>query len=374
MDCSGNPELRVLVLTLTAKDAELTRAILNRAGIECLACSSVQHVCDELQAGAGAVLIAEEAVVQSRDDCLIDWLAKQPPWSDLPLLVSARPGADSAAVAQAMDLLGNVTVLERPVRVAALVSAVRTALRARERQYETRDHLQQISRSERDLRDFFDNASVGLHWVGPDGIILNVNQTELDMLGFAREEYVGRHVAEFHVDRPVIDEILDRLARGETLREFPARMRCKDGAILDVRINSNVLFEDGQFIHSRCFTRNVTELKRAYEARSRLAAIVDSSDDAIISKSLDGHIQTWNAGAERIFGYAAAEVVGRPITILIPPDRQHEEPELLARLRRGEHIDHFETVRVRKDGRQIEVSVTISPIRDSTGTISELSA
>jgi PAS domain S-box-containing protein len=198
-----------------------------------------------------------------------------------------------------MDLLGNVTVLERPVRVAALVSAVRTALRARERQYETRDHLQQISRSERDLRDFFDNASVGLHWVGPDGIILNVNQTELDMLGFAREEYVGRHVAEFHVDRPVIDEILDRLARGETLREFPARMRCKDGAILDVRINSNVLFEDGQFIHSRCFTRNVTELKRAYEARSRLAAIVDSSDDAIISKSLDGHIQTWSAGRSR---------------------------------------------------------------------------
>ena len=362
-------EQRVLVLAVTAKDADLTRTILNRAGIECLPCASLRQLCDELTAGAGAALISEEAVVQSRDNCLADWLAQQTPWSDLPVLVSARPGADSAAVAQAMDMLGNVTVLERPMRVAALVSAVRTALRARNRQYETRDHLVQIARSEHDLRDFFENASVGLHWAGPDGIILRVNQTELEMLGYAREEYVGRHIAEFHVDRPVIEDILARLARGETLRELPARMRRKDGVILDVRINCNVLFEDGRFIHSRCFTRDVTDLKRAFEARSRLAAIVDSSDDAIVSKTLDGHIVTWNAGAERLFGYTADEVVGRPITILIPPDRQNEEPALLARLRRGERIQHFETVRVTKEGRQLDVSLTVSPVRGADGKI-----
>ena len=369
MDPRGIVEKRVLLLALTAKDAELTQRILSRAGVECLKCASLRQVCDDLNVGAGAVLIPEEAVVQSHDPCLAVWLAGQPPWSDLPVLVSARPGADSAAVAQAMDILGNVTVLERPMRVAALVSAVRTALRARHRQYLTRDQMLQVSRSERDLRDFFENASVGLHWVGPDGTILQVNQTELEMLGYAREEYVGRHIAEFHVDQPVIEEILARLSAGETLREFPARIRSKDGTILDVRINSNVLFEDGRFIHTRCFTRDVTELKRASEARSRLAAIVDSSDDAIISKSLDGVIQTWNAGAERLFGYAAAEVIGKPITILIPADRQDEEPALLARLRRGERIDHFETIRVTKHGRQLNISLSVSPIRDAEGEI-----
>jgi PAS domain S-box-containing protein len=112
----------------------------------------------------------------------------------------------------------------------------------------------------------------------------------------------------------------------------------------------------------------IEELFRA-EAHARLAAIVESSDDAIVSKSLDGVILTWNRGAERIFGYTAAEAVGRPITILIPPDRQHEEPQILARLRAGERIDHYETVRIAKDGRYLDVSVTISPVRDATGRI-----
>jgi len=252
-DRNISPEERVLVLALTAKDAELTQTILHQAGVQCLACTSLQQVCDELAVGAGAALITEEAVGQRRDNCLTRWLAEQPPWSDLPVLVFARPGADSAAVAHAMELLGNVTVLERPMRVASLVSTVQTALRARRRQYQTRDHLTQISRSARD--------------------------------------------------------------------------------------------------------------------RSRLAAIVDSSDDAIISKTLDGDIQTWNAGAERLFGYTADEVIGRPITILIPQDRQQEEPAVLVRLRRGERIDHFQTVRVRKDGRHINVSLSVSPVYDADGRI-----
>src|SRR5688572_3638076 len=105
------------------------------------------------------------------------------------------------------------------------------------------------------------------------------------------------------------------------------------------------------------------------EARAWLAAIVEGSDDAIVSKSLEGVISTWNKGAERIFGYAAAEVIGRPINILIPSDRQEEEPQILARIRSGERVEHFETVRMRKDGRLIDVSVTISPVRDATGTI-----
>jgi PAS domain S-box-containing protein len=114
---------------------------------------------------------------------------------------------------------------------------------------------------------------------------------------------------------------------------------------------------------------DVTERKRAEEAQLRLAAIVASSDDAIISKTLGGVITTWNAGAQRTFGYAAEEAVGRPVTILIPPDRQDEESQIIERLRRGESVHHFETVRLRKDGRQIHVSLAISPIKDDAGQI-----
>ena len=119
--------------------------------------------------------------------------------------------------------------------------------------------------SSRDEADFFENASIGLHCVGADGIILRANRVELEMLGYSPEEYIGHHIAEFHADRPVIDDILECLTRGETLRDCSARLRCKDGSIRDVLINSNVLFEDGKFIHTRCFTRDITDRKRAEE-------------------------------------------------------------------------------------------------------------
>jgi hypothetical protein len=107
----------------------------------------------------------------------------------------------------------------------------------------------------------------------------------------------------------------------------------------------------------------------ALKALQLLSAIVDSSDDAIISKTLDGTITSWNKSAERLFGYTEAEAVGQSITMLIPKDRLDEEPHIIARLRRGERVDHFETIRRRKDGTPIDISLTISPIRDTDGTI-----
>ncbi len=109
------------------------------------------------------------------------------------------------------------------------------------------------------------------------------------------------------------------------------------------------------------------------DAERWLAAIVESSDDAIIGKTLDGIITSWNAGAQRIFGYEPKEIVGKPVTILIPPDRWHEEAQILKRLRNGERVDHFETTRIRKDGSRIAISLTISPVPDSTGAISGIS-
>ena len=114
---------------------------------------------------------------------------------------------------------------------------------------------------------------------------------------------------------------------------------------------------------------DITETKQAKEASQRLAAIVESSDDAIISKDLDGTIRSWNRGAEQLFGYKAEEIIGQSVMLLIPPRHQDEEPRILARIRQGEPIDHYETVRRRKDGTLVEISLTISPVRDASGNI-----
>jgi two-component system, sensor histidine kinase len=152
---TGKPDhsLRVLVLAPTPKDAALSEALLDRAGIACKCYANIDEICRALDAGAGALVVPEESIAQERKAPLVRWLERQAPWSDLPVLVLAHAGADSAVVAQAMDLLGNITVVERPMRVAALVSALRSALRARARQYELREHLAERERYLEALRE-----------------------------------------------------------------------------------------------------------------------------------------------------------------------------------------------------------------------------
>ena len=114
---------------------------------------------------------------------------------------------------------------------------------------------------------------------------------------------------------------------------------------------------------------DITDHKRAEEVQQRFAAIIESSDDAILSKNLDGIIASWNPGAERLFGYKAEEIVGKSVTLLIPAERHNEEPEIIGRIRRGERIEHYETVRLRKDGSLIDISLTVSPIKDRQGNV-----
>ena len=124
-----------------------------------------------------------------------------------------------------------------------------------------------LAKSERALSDFFDNATVGLHWVSSNGIILRANRAELHMLGYTKEEYVGRNIREFHVDKVVIDGLLDRLLDGEDISNFEARMRCKDGHVKDVLIDSSMFVENDHFVHSRCFTRDISAEKQAAKAK-----------------------------------------------------------------------------------------------------------
>ncbi len=244
--------------------------------------------------------------------------------------------------------------------------AAQEAAEALARQLEAEKALRQ---SERELSDFFENASIPIHWVAGDGTILRVNQAELTMLGYSREDLVGRNFADFHVESANASDLLDRLRTEEVIRGFGSRMRCKDGRIKDVVIDSSAYVVDGRFVHSRCFTRDVTLEKQAHEAITRLAAIVASSSDAIIGKTLDGVVTNWNAAAERIFGYSAGEMVGQSIYRIIPEDLHQAERDILDRLRRGESVAFAETERMTRDGRRIWISLSISPIRDVAGRV-----
>jgi PAS domain S-box-containing protein len=262
------------------------------------------------------------------------------------------------------------TALRTLVEVALLTTLLWWAVakvRAHERARQSADA--KVKRQADQLSTFLETATVGMHWVGPDGIILWANDAELAMLGYTRDEYVGHHIDEFHLDHEALTDILARLRRGDRIVDYAARMRCKDGSAKAVVIDSTALWDGDEFVHTQCFTRDVTERQKADEVRALLAAIIEASDDAIVSKTLDGVVTSWNAGAERIFGYTAAEMVGSPIEKVIPLERRDEEVAILSRLRRGERIDHFDTVRRAKDGHPIPVSLTISPVKDATGQI-----
>lgn len=222
---------------------------------------------------------------------------------------------------------------------------------------------------EREWTDFAEHSLEALHKADVDGRILWANQAELDLLGYSADEYIGRNAADFHVDPEACRQMHARLARGESTINESVQLVCRDGSIKDVAIYANAYMQDGEFLYSRSSIRDLTEWKAAERDRARLAAIIDSSEDAIISKTFDGIIRTWNAGAERLFGYSAQEAVGQPISLIIPADRRDEETEIIARLRQGERIQHFETVRVAKDGQLLDISLTISPIRDSAGNL-----
>jgi PAS domain S-box-containing protein len=351
-----------------------------------------------------------------------------------------------------------------------------------------------------ELRDFFENGSLPLHLVSGDGTILHANRAELELLGYQPDEYIGRHISDFYVERDAANDVLARLSAGEEINKYPAQMRASDGSIKHVEITSSGRLRDGELVNTRCFTvdvteltlarqelkrqddqfhqilealpiavyttdrtgtityynraavefagrepeigkdewcvtfrlftpdgkelphaecpmaialnekrpvRNVealaqrpdgtlfpflpfptplfdhngdltgavnmlvdlTELKRAEEAGNHLAAIVESSFDAIVSKDVNGVIKSWNRGAERLFGYTADEIIGKPVTTLIPADHLDEEPQILARIRSGERVESFETIRQRKDGSLVPVSLTVSPVRDASGRI-----
>ncbi|WP_286752199.1 MULTISPECIES: PAS domain S-box protein [Sphingobacterium] len=366
---------------------------------------------------------------------------------------------------------------------------------------ENRDLKQRVS----ELSEFIEKASISLHWVNSDGIIIWANQAELDLLGYTYSEYIGQPIKNYHADQNTINDILSKLANNERIDDYPAILKCKNGDNRHVVINSSALMKDNEFMHSMCFTKDVTEAvtaqlrkdqlteivkekeerlrlalastglgtwdwnsdngmvhvsekaqqildlpsnteftdtlidlvhpddrnavieqirtlsqdsadaqfeftcrivkpqnysisyikvqgsayfsaarksrriigaimditdqKKAIQKSAEMAAIVSSSYDAIIGKTLEGIITSWNDAASTLFGYTPEEMIGQPILKLIPPDRHQEEDFILGRMRLGHSIKHFETVRLTKSGKLIDLSLTISPIKNELGEI-----
>jgi PAS domain S-box-containing protein len=207
--------------------------------------------------------------------------------------------------------------------------------------------------------------------VAQDGTLLFMNPQGLGLVGAASAEAIaGAKVYDLIApeDRERFQEFNERICRGEK-----GSMEFDIVSLQGVRRNMESHAAPLQHVNGStvqlAVTHDISERKRAERAGLLLSAIVDSSDDAIISKDLNGIITSWNKSAERLFGYAAAEAIGQPVTMLIPSDRLDEEPDILSRLRRGERVHHFETVRRRKDGALLDISLTISPVRDERGTI-----
>jgi len=233
-------------------------------------------------------------------------------------------------------------------------------------------HTAEASEGERQWREVFEHTPVMYFVIDPMGTVRSVNSFGALQLGYQVDDLVGRSLLEvvLEEDREFVGKSLaacfDTLGRSLSWETRKAR---KDGTVLWIRQNAKAMRWSGNELVVLLACEDITQRYRGDLESARLAAIVSSSDDAIISKTLDGVITSWNAGAVNIFGYEAGEMIGQSIFRLIPPELRDEEAQILARLRRAERIKHYETVRVAKDGHRIDVSLTVSPIFDKSGTV-----
>jgi len=246
------------------------------------------------------------------------------------------------------EMTRDITELRRTER--ALRKRAEATLQACEARYHT----------------LFEYAQVGILLADDESVYRDANESACRMLGYSRVEIVGMHASDIvaRSETPHISSALSEIhSRMDHQREW--QFRRKDGSVFPADVVATKM-PDGTVLG---MIRDISDRKLAEEYREHLTAIVESSGDAIVGKDMDGVVTSWNSGAEAIFGYTAAEMIGRPVSLLIPDDRCEEEAIILDRLRRGERVEALETVRQTKDGRLIDVSVTISPIRDGDGRI-----
>ena len=205
-----------------------------------------------------------------------------------------------------------------------------------------------------------------------DGVITSWNKGAEEIYGYRADEVIGKPinilVPRGHPDD--VPQIMKKIMQGERVVHYETQRSRKDGAVIDVSMTvSPIKDREGLIMGVSTIARDITERKKAEKLRLELSSIVEYSDDAIIGKTLDGIITSWNIGAERIYGYKAEEVIGLSLLIIFPKENQDELHRILDKIKKGERVDHYETVRVRRDGKKIYISLTVSPIKDEKGRI-----
>ncbi|MGX4727695.1 PAS domain-containing sensor histidine kinase [Pseudomonas corrugata] len=231
---------------------------------------------------------------------------------------------------------------------------------------------EELRRKSTDLEDFFENSAVGLHIVSGEGIILRANKAELTLLGYAEEEYIGRHITEFHVDEPVIGDILNKLSSGDCLESYPARLRAKDGSIKHVSITSNGRFEDGRLFNTRCFTIDVSCIHAAEAARQesddRLAATYEAATIGIAEADIDGRLLRVNDALCRMLGRTREQLLAMTFLDYTHPDSVGQDAALYARQVAGELDNYVLRKRALKpDGEIVYLDIHSSSVRDAGG-------
>ena len=227
--------------------------------------------------------------------------------------------------------------------------------------------------SERQWQEVFEHNPAMYFMVDASGIVLSVNAFGASQLGYAASELVGQSVLNLVFEEDDKEFVRRKMSLClETpgrLKSWEVRKRRKDGTMLWIRENARAMWWSRNQLIMLIACEDISERYWGALESAQLAALVSSSDDAIISKTLDGIITSWNAGATNILGYQAGEMIGQPITRIIPPELHQEEKQILVRLHRGERIQHYETVRLAKDGRRVDISLTVSPLFNQSGKV-----
>lgn len=248
----------------------------------------------------------------------------------------------------------------------------RASFRTRSRDRAESGPVPTLDSNENDLEDFFENGPIGLHLVARDGTILRANRAELQLLGYSADEYVGRNIVDFHVDQPVLDEILSCLFENGRLDQRPARLRAKDGSIKHVLISSNARTTDGEFVNTRCFTVDVTDRVRAEEMLRehdrRLAATYENAAIGISEIDREGRLLRVNAQVCNLLRYSAEELIGRVVFDCSDPVDADPDREQFRRQVAGEFYTYSIEKRIRrKDGTYFWALLNSSSVTDAEG-------
>jgi PAS domain S-box-containing protein len=355
---------RVLVLAPAAEDAALSRMIRKLAGLTCQVCYALSGLCQELGEGADAVLLAEEVLASDESECLLQALRRQPVWSDLPVLLLAAPGADSPIVGAALDLLGNVTILERPIRVMPLISALRAAVQARRRQYQVRDQMDILARTQEalrasdiSLRRLMERLPAGAYTCDPDGLITSFNQRAVQLWGRAPKlnDPADRFCGSFKLfgtdGSPIAHDqcwMALALRLGDEYNGREIVIERPDGARFTVLAHASPIRDEfGKLLGAVNVVVDVTERKRTEQAlrdseerlrvtltqsEQRFQTVFENALEPILLMNDSGRYVYGNPAACQLLGYSRDELMELTAWDITPAANREQVAELLASL------------------------------------------